>query len=109
MASEEAHCLALIANELVTNACKHATSEAGGRVSVKFSSVADDLCLEVRDQGFGFDQGTSSRASGLTLVRALCRQIGGKLQITNVRGANCSVKFRSTLERDDHDTPRKNH
>jgi two-component sensor histidine kinase len=39
-------------------------------------------------------------------VRGLCRQIGGKLEITNEKGARCSVQFRSNLaSRQDHETP----
>ena len=108
MTSEEAHCLALIANELVTNACKHGMANAAGSVSVRFSSSTEGLRLEVRDDGPGFDEGTSARASGLTLVRALCRQIGAKLEIVNDRGARCSVYFQSGLaSRDEHETPRE--
>ena len=97
MTSEEAHCLALVANELVTNAYKHGRTSAAGKVSVRFLSSADGLCLEVHDDGPGFDEETASRPSGLTLVRSLCRQIGGKLEIANDEGARCSVHFRSDL------------
>jgi two-component sensor histidine kinase len=107
MTSEEAHCLALIANELITNACKHGLANAVGRVSVRLSSAAEDLLFEVCDDGPGIDEGASSRSSGLTLVRAICRQIGAKLEITNDRGTKCAVQFRSDLAtRDGHETPR---
>jgi two-component sensor histidine kinase len=106
MTSEEAHCLALIANEFITNACKHGSRNGVGRVSVTFSASADGLRLEVKDDGRGFDEATSSRYSGLALVRGLCRQIGGKLEIANEKGARCSVQFRSNLaSRHDHETP----
>ena len=96
MTSEEAHCLALIANELVTNACRHGMT-ADGRVSVALRSSPEGLSLEVQDHGPGFDEGTSTRSSGLMMVRALCRQIGGKLEITADQGTRCTVHFRSDL------------
>ncbi len=108
MTSEEAHCLALIANELVTNACKHGLAKGAGSVSVSLSSSPQGICLEVHDDGPGFGDGTSSRSSGLMLVRGLCRQIGGKLEIANDQGARCSVHFRSDLApREDHEPSRE--
>ncbi|TFL17248.1 sensor histidine kinase [Jannaschia formosa] len=97
MTSEEAHCVALIANELVTNACKYGIASDGGRISVRFWSSAGDSHLEVQDGGPGFSEETSSRSSGLTLVRALCRQIGGRFEVANHLGSRCSVQFRSAL------------
>jgi two-component sensor histidine kinase len=103
MTSEEAHCLALITNELVTNACKHGPVNSNGRVTVSLSSSFEGIWLEVRDDGPGFDEGTSSRTSGLMLVRGLCRQIGAKLEIANDQGTRCSVQFRSDLApQEDH-------
>ena len=102
MTSEEAHCLALIANELVTNAYKHSMT-TDGRVRVEFRSLPEGLSLEVRDYGPGFDEGTSSRSSGLMLVRALCRQIGGKLEIAADQGSRCTVHFRPDLGKREHD------
>lgn len=97
MTAEEAHCLALIANELITNACKHGLAKASGTIRVRFTSFPEGLCLLVHDDGPGFDEGSSTRSSGLMLVRALCRQIGAKLEITNDQGTRCSVQFRSEL------------
>ena len=107
MTSEEAHCVALIANELVTNACKHGMANPTGRVIVKFSSSPDGLCLDVGDDGPGFDEGTTSRSSGLMLVRGLCRQLGARVEFATDQGARCSVQFASELaSRNDHETPR---
>lgn len=97
MTAEEAHCLALIANELVTNACKHGIAGSSGTIRVRFTSLPDGLCLLVQDEGQGFDVGASARSSGLMLVRALCRQIGAKLEITLDQGTQCVVQFRSEL------------
>ncbi len=95
MTSEEARCLALIANELITNACKHGIVDIAGKVDIRFGPVEGGYRFVVRDNGQGFDEGTIGRASGLRLVRSLCRQIGGKLEIERDNGTRCSVEFTS--------------
>lgn len=97
MTSEEAHCLALIVNELVTNACKHGHSEGCGPMQVTFRAGPDGFHLCVRDRGPGFDPGTTGRSSGLSLVKGLCRQIGGRFEVSNDGGTVCSIHFRSDL------------
>lgn len=96
---EEAHCLALIANELVSNAIRHGGEDVP--VAVSFAASPEGHVLEVRDGGPGFDGRPASRASGLSLVRALCRQIGATLDVANDRGTTCSVRFRSSLDETD--------
>lgn len=87
--TDAAHNLALIANELITNAFKYGT----GQVSVRFHRSGEDLVLDVLDEGMGFDETALTRTSGLKLVRSLCRQIGGMLQIAKVGTGKCSVQF----------------
>ncbi len=96
MTADEAHCLALIVNELVTNACKHAASP-GSCIDVVVSAEEGRICLEVRDQGPGFDETAVPRSSGLNLVRNLCRQLDATFEIENDYGATCRVAFRSKL------------
>ena len=98
MNSEEAHCLSLIANELVTNAFKYGLSETSGTISVSFTASLGDYRFEVKDGGPGFGKHVESRSSGLTLVQALCRQIGASLKLTDDSGAKALVQFRSRLE-----------
>ncbi|MFZ3585464.1 sensor histidine kinase, partial [Loktanella sp. DJP18] len=100
MTSEEAHCLALIANELITNSCKHGLADIGGKINVSCMPAATELRLEVSDNGTGFDVGIQSRTSGLRLVRSLCRQISAKFEVANVQGAHCRVSFKTELSGD---------
>lgn len=89
--------LTVIINELVTNAVKHGlTGRSEGKIEVRLDvDGTNQYCLTVRDDGDGFTVPTSSlRASGLGLVRGLVRQLGGRLEIYNDRGAVCSVRFR---------------
>jgi len=86
--------LALIANELLTNAIKYGCPPPAGRVQLKLTESAKSAVLEVRDEGPGFDPATISRASsGLGLVRGLCRQIGGRLDVHNDGGTSAIVTF----------------
>ena len=98
LANDAAVPLALIANELITNAVKHARGERS-HVSIRTGLVRDgsEWVLEVADDGPGFTMGQPhKRASGLGLVIALAKQLGGTLSITTDRGARCVVRFGGT-------------
>lgn len=94
VSADLAHSLALVANELLTNAFKYGR----GQVSVRFWSSGDGKILEVEDEGPGFDEGILSRSSGLRLVRSLCRQIEGKLQLGGNGCSKCSIQFWTEVE-----------
>lgn len=96
LAKHAAAPLALILNELLTNAAKHGTA---GRdevsIRVKLTEHAGGYELSVHDDGPGFDFGDFRRRSaGLGLVTALSRQIGGTFTVECSAGALCTVKFR---------------
>ena len=87
--------LALIVNELITNAVQHGRGECG-RVGIKIELHKDDdeWVLSVTDDGPGFDlKETGRRASGLGLVSGLARQLRGRLDVTRAQGAHCVVRF----------------
>lgn len=96
--------LALILNELLTNALKHgggARSPGGVRVRLA-APDGGEIELVVEDDGPGFEPATASgrRASGLGLVRGLVRQLGGSFVVEprsgsngTRRGARCIVRF----------------
>lgn len=88
----------LLINELVSNALKHAFPEqASGKVYIDFFQHSDtELCLRVRDSGKGISADLDlyqSRSLGFRLIRALVRQLRGRLEITNQSGASFSVIF----------------
>ena len=93
LSHEVAHAVALITNELVTNAVKHGLGGREGTVEVALEHVEVGLRLTIRDSGPGFDPREVARSSGLRLVRGLCRQIGGALEIENENGAGCVIHF----------------
>ena len=87
--------LALILNELITNAVQHARRD-DKRVSIMVGLAHQDgsWLLAVEDDGPGFVlQPPARRARGLGLVMGLARQIGGTFDVTTRRGARCVVQF----------------
>src|SRR5262245_18221094 len=87
--------LALILNELHTNAVKHGgngSEEAAVRVGLM--RQGDSFVLYVEDDSPGFDPDTvRQRSSGLQLVQGLARQLRGRFDVTRTAGTRCSVQF----------------
>ncbi len=68
-----------IAQESLTNACKHSRSK---KVTVMLVQEGQDLRLEVRDWGIGFDTGVVKEGRfGLEGIRQRVRLLGGRLAI----------------------------
>lgn len=83
-AADRAILVALVINELVLNAGKHAyPNSSGGSIWVRVVRTEKDLVLiSVRDEGVGlptgFDPATSKRL-GTRLINALAKQLGAEL------------------------------
>jgi two-component sensor histidine kinase len=92
---DEAVPVALVINELLTNAAKYGRPALGGQlVRVEFQVRGDLINIVVHDNGPGFNLADSrKRASGIGLVRGLLRQLGGSLEVQVENGARCSVGF----------------
>jgi PAS domain S-box-containing protein len=91
---------ALIVNELVTNAMKHAftdrTANGRGRVSITMKKSGGRMELVVADDGVGLPWGADWQHAptlGLRIVRTLTRQLDGELRIEKADGTRCSVTF----------------
>ena len=77
--------LGLIMNELVTNAVKYAFPERqpGAEIRINQEAVGEELVLSVRDNGVGIAASRRQRVSsgfGLSMVKGLTRQLGGRLR-----------------------------
>lgn len=76
--------LALVANELLTNAVRHGMAgREGGGVRLAFAPAEGGghiLSVEDEGPGFAFVPGRK-RSSGLGLVSGLARQLGGRLEV----------------------------
>ncbi|MCB1137188.1 MAG: PAS domain-containing protein [Leptospiraceae bacterium] len=83
--------IGIIINELVTNAYKHGELQMpDGKVEIALKPANDHLQITVSDNGKGLppDVGEGQRRGfGLTLVRMLVDQWGGKLSMENGTGA----------------------
>jgi two-component sensor histidine kinase len=93
--------LALIANEVITNALKHAfPSQQAGRVRVAISSAGKMVRLDVVDNGVGAPAGNTAGEQpgagfGMRIVEALAGQLGGTARYETVPagGAHFILEF----------------
>jgi len=87
--------LALIANELLTNAVKYGLNGRDtGTIRVRLRQEDESFLFYVEDDGPGFDlQSVQRRSSGLALVQGLARQLRGKFEVTRTPATRCSVRF----------------
>jgi PAS domain S-box-containing protein len=96
LSNDAAMPLALIANELLTNAVKYGLNGRGtGTIRVRLGREDDSFLFYVEDDGPGFNlQSVQQRSSGLRLVQGLARQLGGKFEVTRTPATRCSLRFR---------------
>jgi PAS domain S-box-containing protein len=102
LANDIAVPLALILNELITNAAKYGTDAEGrGAVRVALTEAHGRFSLAVEDDGPGFDLCEVRRkSSGLGLVAGLARQIGGSFRVERGGGARCVLEFSGPADSD---------
>lgn len=88
---------ALILNELLSNAYKHAfTDKNNGTIIISFIKEEEIFYLIVSDNGKGVDLSKikNSQSLGFTLVQALVKQIKAELTISSERGTRIQIKFK---------------
>jgi PAS domain S-box-containing protein len=87
----------LLLNELVSNALKHAFPQQAGEITIQLSiDTEQHLHLVVRDNGVGLSKNSTSQQTnslGLRLVRALTRQLQGRLEINSNQGTAFEIVF----------------
>lgn len=95
IAASAAAPFALVLNELIGNALKHAFAEGqSGTIGISIAQV-DDICiLTVSDDGCGM--GEAPKAFGLTIVHLLCRQLRAGLEF-GVEGPGVRAVVRAPL------------
>lgn len=79
-----------VAQEALTNVAKHAGAT---RVGLTLSYTGPEVLLDVRDDGRGFIQSTSS-GFGLTSMRQRIRGVGGQVEVQSAPGEGTSVSAR---------------
>jgi two-component sensor histidine kinase len=84
-ATDRAIPIALIINELITNATKYAYQGRNGRIFVRLALSADNVVeLGVRDEGVGLPAGFELRTAtslGMRIVQAFVRQLNAGLAV----------------------------
>jgi two-component sensor histidine kinase len=91
--------LSLISNELLLNSLKHAFhGRTTGKIDAELRTTPDQVTLTIHDDGTGFvllpvDM-DESHGTGLELVRAMARQLGGEFFINEgPTGGTCASIF----------------
>jgi two-component sensor histidine kinase len=81
--AQNAVALALLANEAVTNAYKHAfTNESPGTITVALQRTRENaLSLRIEDTGIGFTSTDGGEGLGLKLIRTFATQLAGTLAV----------------------------
>ncbi|MFF2463309.1 sensor histidine kinase [Streptomyces mirabilis] len=92
-----------IAQEALSNACRHARA---ARLGVTLSFMGDEVTLDVRDDGRGFDPAavpgrTGNGGFGLDGMRARAERVAGSLTLESEPGRGTAVSARVPLVRDD--------
>jgi two-component sensor histidine kinase len=86
---DEATALALLANEVLTNAYKHAfPTGSSGEVTVDLRRASgSEIILQITDSGVGMHRGARENGLGLRLIRTFAAQLRGTLAVASVAGA----------------------
>lgn len=98
VASSAAVDLALVAGELITNACKHAFGgRDSGRITVACRREESDVKLDVRDDGIGLPDGSQrperSDSLGWQMVRSMVNKHSGTLTTESNGGLRICMTF----------------
>lgn len=85
---DDAIAIALLSNETVTNAYKHAFSnESAGAITVRLYCTPERaLVLRIADSGVGADLAHAEGGMGLKLIRTLAAQLHGTLELEGSSG-----------------------
>ena len=89
--------MANIAREAVSNALRHANAR---RVEIALRSDAETVCLEISDDGAGFDpEAQPPPGIGIKSMTSRTRELGGTLDIRSRLGSGTRVLLRIPTSR----------
>lgn len=85
--------LGLIVNELVSNSFKYTFSAVlNPKLYIRIERVGDDLKIEIKDNGKGFDrEEVSGNAMGLNIIETLTRQLSAKVKWDTAPGVTFNL------------------
>ena len=96
VSKEKATPIGMVANELLTNAVKHAFPDnREGRVTASLECSESEAVLTIRDDGVGFgpELNDGTHGLGLNLVRTVCSQFGGSVTLDTDSGTTATIQF----------------
>jgi signal transduction histidine kinase len=82
-------CFFRIAQEALNNAVKHGQAR---QITVKLTRSAEQLRLEIKDTGVGFNPSAASEGLGLVSMRERLRMVGGTLKVTSSYGQGTVIE-----------------
>lgn len=90
---------ALITNEVVTNAIKHAFEDQGkGKIAIELKKAGNQTSLRIRDNGKGLPDEYNGQGDslGMSLIDKLCDQLDAEYEFTSSEegGTTFTMKFR---------------
>ncbi|MCD8544395.1 MAG: hypothetical protein LRY52_05915 [Sulfurospirillum cavolei] len=85
----------LIINELVTNALKYAFDAHEGEIILQLTYAQKTYCLEIYDNGKGFEWDDERDSFGLSLVKRLIHdELKGTLHYEQTHGSHYTIRWR---------------
>lgn len=99
---------AMIINELLANALKHAYEEdTQGKVILEIGHTGKEICLRIADEGRGLpdelEPGTGE-STGLTLVELYSTQLDARIELNQESGTEFIIRFHKSEERGSSNT-----
>jgi two-component sensor histidine kinase len=89
--------VALLLNELISNAYKHAfPGNRTGRVTIGITANEDEAILSVTDTGVGTPANPESKRTGslgLRLIHMMAQQLQGTLALHSAQGTAVEIRF----------------
>jgi PAS domain S-box-containing protein len=105
---DQAMPIALIVNELISNAIKHGTQREGSRIRVLLAPRGEaEYALTVADNGEGLPEDFAQRSRdtlGFQLVQSLVQQLDARLELAVDGGASFTIVFSPDSGRRNFDT-----
>lgn len=84
--------VALLVNEAITNAYKHAYPNGQeGEIFVRVAQTANGFRIGIQDDGVGLSPDVHEGALGLSLMRSFASQLGGHLAVSSVEGTSIQL------------------
>jgi len=89
---------ALLVNEVVTNAYKHAfKNQEEGNIDVRLQEDKENIQIDIRDNGIGLQDdfmADTSSSIGMTLINLLKQQLEGEMKFLNQNGTHFVFTFK---------------